>query len=452
MEGIIEYYDYLLLLPYFVIFFLIARKFAKKHAETTREFYWLLISWWMKMAAGILYAWMIVYYYGYGDPIGYKDRSDALLDSILKNWENIKYIFLPAAEFKDYLYSLGHSNTTFLTIELAYYTDQNFMISRISCLAAFFTFNRFLLISLVFTNIAYYGFLIMYTTSKKIIKGYNKELAISCLLIPSCIFWSSGLAKEPICILALGIIFNCVVKIFFQKKVKLSTILGLLFFSYVLFTVKNYIFFCFSFAFIFWLLYNGIKKLLLKSILIKLVFLFLAVVLVAGASWFYGDLISTVITDSIGGIISLNIDMYEVMASRQRGSFIDVGDIDVSSVSGVLKFIPQGLINVFFRPFPWEILNILMIFTVLENLFFIYLLFRVFIKSQFFTHRIFIHKNYQVFAIIFSLTLAFAIAISTFNFGSMVRYKMPFLPFWASFLLIMNKKLSDDKRIVELQT
>ena len=90
ITQVIAYYDYLLLLPYVVIFFLIARRFAKKNAETPNEVYWLLINWWIKMIAGILYAWMIVYYYGYGDPIGYKDRSDALLDSVLKNWENIK--------------------------------------------------------------------------------------------------------------------------------------------------------------------------------------------------------------------------------------------------------------------------------------------------------------------------------------------------------------------------
>lgn len=442
---VIAYYDYFLLLPYIVIFFVIARRFAKKHAETPREFYWLLINWWMKVIACILYAWMIVYYYGYGDPIGYKDRSDALLDSILKNWGNIKYLFLPATSFRDYL-ALRYSIMPY-TSDLGFYNNPVFMISRISCITAFFTFNRFLIISFVFTNMAYYGFIIIYTTCKKIIKGYNKELAIACLFIPSCIYWSSGLAKEPVCMIALGIIFSCSVKLFIEKKIRLKTVLQLILLSFILYTTKSYIFYCFSFAFISWLFFNRIKKFISKSFLVKIGFWILAIIVITCIAYF-GGLISRILSDNIGDIIASNVDMYETMALKARGSFIEIKDLDVSTLGGILKFIPEGMVNVFFRPFPWEIANVLMVFTVLENLFFIFLFFKVLFKSRFFTKHLFINKNYEVFAILFTLTLGFSIAISTFNFGSMVRYKMPFLPFWAGFLLIMNRKLTNNKGTV----
>ncbi|MEO6452635.1 MAG: hypothetical protein ABIN97_01120, partial [Ginsengibacter sp.] len=230
IPPIIAYYDYLLLLPYIVIFFLLARKFAKKHAETPNEVYWLLINWWIKMVAGILYAWIIVYYYKYGDPFGYKERSDALLDSIFKNWENIRYIFLPVESFVDYLSNLGYSNLGYYS-DLGYYSESNFMVSRVSCIAAFLTFNRFLIISLVFSNLSYYGFVIIYSALKKIITGHNKALAIGCLFIPSCVFWSSGLAKEAICMISLGIIFSSSVELFFQNKIGFKIILKLIFFS-----------------------------------------------------------------------------------------------------------------------------------------------------------------------------------------------------------------------------
>lgn len=403
------------------------------------------------MIAGILYAWMIVYYYGYGDPIGYKDRSDEVLNSITRDWANIKYIFLPVDAFRDYILSLGYSNSEYLRVNFAYYTDQNFMISRVSCLTAFFTFNRFLIISFVFTNIAYYGFILIYTACKRLIGGYKKELAISCLFIPSCIFWSSGLAKEPICIIALGVMFSSVVRLFFGNQWKLITLLQLLFFSYVLYIVKSYIFYCFSFSFVCWILYNSIKKLVARAVIIKIAFALLFTIAAAGIVYFLSTSFVSLISENIRDIISYNIDAYESMAFRQKGSLIEVKDVDISSFWGIIKFIPQGLVNVYFRPFPWEISNVLMIFTVLENLFFIYLFFRVLVKSRFFTRHLFINKNYQVFAVLFSFTLAFAIGISTFNFGSMVRYKMPFLPFWAGFLLIISRKLSSgNKRAADI--
>ncbi|MEP6594835.1 MAG: hypothetical protein ABJA71_02765 [Ginsengibacter sp.] len=441
---VIAYYDYLILLPYIVIFFLIARRFAKKNSKTPKEFYWLLINWWIKIIAGILYAWMIVYYYGYGDPIGYKDRSDVLLNGILKDWENIKYIFLPVESFRDYLSDLGYT-----TFQLDYYTESNFMISRVSCITAFFTFNRFLIISFIFTNIAYYGFVIIYTTSKKIIHGYNKALAIGCLFIPSCVFWSSGLAKESICMIALGIMFSCAVTLFFQKKISIKTTLKLIFFSYVLYLVKDYIFFCFLLAFSFWVFYNLVKQVMATSILIKIILGLFIIIMTAGIAYLLADSMANIISNNIADIITSHINLYENEAARQYGkSLIEVKDIDVSSVGGILKFIPQGLVNVFFRPFPWEISNVLMIFTALENLFFTFLFIKVLIKSRLFTAKLFINKNYQVFAILFSISLAIVVGISTFNFGTMVRYKMPFLPFWASFLLIINKKLTDSKNAV----
>ncbi|MBA2561816.1 MAG: hypothetical protein H0V14_02685, partial [Chitinophagaceae bacterium] len=338
------------------------------------------------MVAGILYAWMIVYYYGYGDPIGYKDRSDALFESILKNWENIKYIFLPAESFKDYLSSLGYSNLPYFS-DLGYYTESIFMISKVSCISAFFTFNRFLIISFVFTNIAYYGFVIIYTTSKKIIHGYNKQLAIGCLFIPSCIYWSSGLAKEPICMIALGIIFSYAVKLFFQKKISIAVILTLIFFSYILYTVKSYIFICFLFAFVFWVFYNRIRQIMSKHILIKIAVILFFLIMTTSAVYIFADSFTKVISENIGDIIYTNKGMYESMASVTQGggSLIEIKDIDISSVGGVLKFIPQGIVNVFFRPFPWEISNVLMIFTVLENLFFMFLVIKTIFKSRFFT-------------------------------------------------------------------
>jgi hypothetical protein len=40
--------------------------------------------------------------------------------------------------------------------------------------------------------------------------------------------------------------------------------------------------------------------------------------------------------------------------------------------------------------------------------------------------------------LVFSIVFAFAIGISTFNFGSLVRYKIPIYPFFLSMLFVLN--------------
>jgi len=48
------------------------------------------------------------------------------------------------------------------------------------------------------------------------------------------------------------------------------------------------------------------------------------------------------------------------------------------------------------------------------------------------------NDNYLTFALIFSLTFAFAVGISSYNFGTLVRYKIPLLPFFISSLYIIK--------------
>jgi hypothetical protein len=53
--------------------------------------------------------------------------------------------------------------------------------------------------------------------------------------------------------------------------------------------------------------------------------------------------------------------------------------------------------------------------------------------------------HYLLFAFIFSLIFSFSVGISTANFGALVRYKIPALPFFVSALLILYSKYKEMK-------
>ena len=57
-----------------------------------------------------------------------------------------------------------------------------------------------------------------------------------------------------------------------------------------------------------------------------------------------------------------------------------------------------------------------------------------------------------IFCLVFSLSFAFAVGVSTFNFGTLVRYKTPMLPFFLlAFVLMLDYKKSD-KKFSELES
>jgi hypothetical protein len=192
-------------------------------------------------------------------------------------------------------------------------------------------------------------------------------------------------------------------------------------------------------AFIFWLFYRLIKKTILRIPFLKFIYLFMLITLSCVTIYFWGSTIATYITKNGAEIVLHNYQVYKSVAETEgSGSLIKLSDIDMTSLGGIVKFLPTAFVNVFFRPWPWEISNVLMIFTVLENLFFLFLFLKFAFKSRLFTRGLNINGDFQIFAIVFSISLALVIGMSTFNFGTMVRYKMPFLPFWACFLLVAN--------------
>jgi hypothetical protein len=51
-----------------------------------------------------------------------------------------------------------------------------------------------------------------------------------------------------------------------------------------------------------------------------------------------------------------------------------------------------------------------------------------------------------IFAMVFSLSFAFAVGVSTFNFGTLVRYKIPVLPFFLVALILILDYSNRDKK------
>lgn len=123
--------------------------------------------------------------------------------------------------------------------------------------------------------------------------------------------------------------------------------------------------------------------------------------------------------------------------SGDEGSGYDLGEFDPSIMGMLVKF-PQAVVVTLFRPFPWEAKKVIVFLSALEALFFVYLTFKAFQKRGIPKTLSLIFKDPNLlFCLTFSLIFAFAVGISTYNFGALSRYKIPCLPFYASFLLIV---------------
>jgi hypothetical protein len=106
-----------------------------------------------------------------------------------------------------------------------------------------------------------------------------------------------------------------------------------------------------------------------------------------------------------------------------------------------LSAAPLAIFTALFRPLPWEIGSPTMIVSAIENtiliLFVLYSLIRI---GPFRFFRITFNDSFLVYCLIFSLFFAFGVGIAGTNFGALVRYKIPLMPFFFSFIYIVRRK------------
>ncbi len=125
-------------------------------------------------------------------------------------------------------------------------------------------------------------------------------------------------------------------------------------------------------------------------------------------------------------------------------------DVEEWTPTGMLLSAPTALNVALFRPYLWEVRNPLMLISAMESLFIFIFTIYVFIRS--FKKLVSAIMNYNVlFCLIFSLTFAFATGISTFNFGTLVRYKIPLIPFFLVALILIRDYSNKDRKLDELE-
>jgi hypothetical protein len=108
------------------------------------------------------------------------------------------------------------------------------------------------------------------------------------------------------------------------------------------------------------------------------------------------------------------------------------------TITGMLQRAPEGVNVTLFRPYLWEARKPIVMISAIESL--IYLIFTIvaIVRNNpiRLVQRVMADETLQ-FCLIFTLVFAFAVGISTSNFGSLVRYKIPCLPFYTAFLIIL---------------
>ncbi|OGX81365.1 hypothetical protein BEN47_19280 [Hymenobacter lapidarius] len=319
-----------------------------------------------------------------------------------------------------------------------------YMVARMTAFLGLFCFNNYTVISLLFAMISFSGIWAMYIAFAKIRPHVYKELAWTIFYVPSMFFWGSGLLKDSLCMGALGWLFYALYRGAIQRQALVRcTIIGFVA-AYALLSIKVYILLCFLPGALLWVFNETNARIKNQSVRLvaKPVFL-----VVGSLMAFYtatnltkGD--EKYDVDNIGARSKITADYLYQVSLAQEGSGYSLGELD-GTIGGMVKLAPQAIGTSLFRPFIWEAHNPVMLLSAIEAGFFLIFTLRIFWRTGVARTFIIIGQTpVLVLCFVFGLVFAASVGVTSNNFGTLVRYKIPIIPFYLGGLYILQSLAS----------
>lgn len=385
----------------------------------------LILKMFSAIALGLLYQ----FYYGGGDTFTYFTHGAShIYEAFYNNPQvGIKLIF-GSSDYQDGTWEYASKIWT-------YRDSSSYLVVRIAGFIALFTGGTYSGVALVFSAISFSGMWALFRALLKLYPEQNFGLAIATLFIPSVLFWGSGILKDTLTIGMLGWATAALIHLLYFDRSWgwWAVLIGSL---TVIFFIKRYIVLSFVPAAIVWAFIVRMKKInnqmaqwLAAPVLgiITIYFAYQAILWVGMNDRRYS-------IDRIAE--TAKITAYDVgrWTGRNAGSRYDLGDLD-GTIPGMLRLAPSAINVSLFRPYLWEINNPLMLIASLESSILLILTMIVLMRAVRVLPRL-ANSPMVLFAFTFSMIFAFAVGISTYNFGTLFRYKIPLMPFYGILLVI----------------
>ncbi|MCX8492212.1 MAG: hypothetical protein ORN54_14205 [Cyclobacteriaceae bacterium] len=393
------------------------------------------------VALGFIYQ----FYYSGGDTYNFHTHGsrhiwEAFMDSPEKGFG---LIFSSGVHGEYYEYSS----------RIPFFTDPStFFIIRLAAIFDLFTFSSYSATAICFAVLSFIGMWMFFLTFYRKYPQAHWQLALATFFIPSVFFWGSGVLKDSVTLACLGIATYQFYKVFFEQKITLTNFLLLIMALYGIFSVKKFILQAYLPAVIVWIFaekFHHIQSLVLKMMLIP----FTTILVIVSA---YYTIVKVGEDDARYSISNISktakVTAYDIRywSGRDAGSGYELGELD-GTIGSLVRLAPQAINVSLFRPYIWEVRNPLMLLSAFESLaLLLFTIYTILIKRG--TILKALTNSSVIFCLIFSISFAFAVGVSTFNFGTLARYKIPLLPFFLVALILILDYSKSDKKLSEFES
>lgn len=427
-----------------LVLYIIVYYKRKKYAGTVLYGYYMPAFLWRVLFA-VIYTLISQYYFVFADTNHY---YQAVLDMHKAVTDDLGFLsdIYTKLKLKDdnpifnYFYFDAISVTHFYM-----YDVKNYFVPRFALPFSLLFGKSYIAICFGLSFFAFGGCWRIFKMFYQLYPHLHKKIALAFLFLPSVLFWGVALLKDTICIGAMGYCLYAAYKLFIAKKGGLMDVLIMIGAGLLLFYIKPYIIICLAPAFLLWIFLRA--RVLIEDRTLRQIATFMFAIISLVAAFF---LVQSFTSSELASQYSAENIMKTVKSQQQifsgsdaaagGGSKFEVADVG-NSFGGMLLSFPTGIMNTFFRPFPWDVRSPFMALSFMESFGFLVLTimcFRAVGFKKFF--NIIMSNPVITFCFVFAIFFGGLIGMTTINFGALNRYKIPCIPFFAMMLfLVMDK-------------
>ncbi|MDF2436924.1 MAG: hypothetical protein K0Q95_1300 [Bacteroidota bacterium] len=416
------------------IFIIFKMKFFEVNGISKKSISMIFI---LKIISGVALWAIYTFYYkdrATADIYKYFDDSKIIADSLwVKPWDYLKMLTGIGNNTPEFDHYYSEMNYWARKIDSNIYNDSHTII-RFNAIARLFSLGYYNVHTVFICFLSLTGLTAIYKTFVPYLQDKKKELILAVFLLPSVLFWGSGVLKEGLIFFALGLLIYHSTKLF-----NIRSVLICLTSAFLLAFSKFYVWVAIvpGIIFLLWVYKTSSKYLLLKFISVFFIIGFVGLhidsftniqnplVTLSQKQYEFNQLASGELTDSNGNPIPV------------AGSTIEIKTLE-PTLSSFLMNAPAALKNTLFRPYLTEMRSPMMLMAGAETLLiiFIILLCMIFAKPL-----INIKWEHVLFCLSFVIIQFLIIGETTPILGAVARYKTIALPFLViAFLFILDKE------------
>ena len=395
----------------------------------------------LKIAAGCCLGLVYTYYYtdrSTADTFKFFDDGKILADVLRTNpkhyFEMLTGIHSDSPELRTYYERMN----AWYNIDVLF--NDNHTLVRLNAIFHFFSFGYYY-VHVVFINfISFCGLIALFRLFQSFLrsnqtsqKNKSNELFAGIMLLPSMLFWGSGLLKDGLLLFALGMLLYSLNKIISSKH-SVTNIIAFAFCLLLLTITKLYVLIIIFPGIIawYWSRNNLGRIILLKFICCYAIYLVLA--------FNVGEINNKY---KIQDLIYYKQKNFYVLAENTKAkSVIQIDQVEPTAWS-IIEHSPRAVLRVLTRPFVTDSRSPLILMAALENIFILLILVVCMLTYR---RSGFINQPVFYFSVVFVLLMFSLIGLITPILGAMVRYKVPALPFLVFILVCMYDKEKFRKR------